>query len=318
MRRRCHTGVGLLLALAATYVASAPKAATQQRKSPPMTLHLAFHRLPYDVLTLLVRGRYALLELNRGYPNLVVVDDQTGRRSKVKVPAGCGIWDGAFGPPWILFNCTGQAPKLYDVRTHTWHRFRCGALCDGTNLRGEAMGAHWVLFSQQPFCDPHTMTCGDPQLIYVNVLTGKARRLTPSTTSIADLNSPTLVRRVCSPLQAPLTFYGKFAVVQGFGLYVERCNSRTRIALATTPYAGSIAANTQAAGFCTFGGGTAASPYAGVFLPSLRPFTAPLPSNLQCPDGLGPHRLYARDTSGRGVWAAAFPSQPAKRAGTRR
>jgi hypothetical protein len=152
-------------------------------------------------------------------------------------------------------------------------------------------------------------TCGPSRYYFLNIATRKMRSATQTATTVLDLDSPTLLRRLCAPLRIEsgaqasfppaFTFYSDFAVAQEqSGIYVERCGSDMRIPLAVTPYGGYIVANDQAAAMCTNAG------VSGVFMPSRRRFELGRPFD-ECPV-LGPRNLYVIDVHGR-LWGTPFP-----------
>jgi hypothetical protein len=144
--------------------------------------------------------------------------------------------------------------------------------------------------------------------------------------TIPDLNTPTLARRLCSPLRLPrgpgsMTFYGKFALVESQGTdgrtgnYLERCGGRLHEQLdgsnLGTPEA-TLAANSRAIVWY--------EPFVpelhGVFLPNLRHFAIPLPDKIdlgatgvQSAIALSSTRLYVLDGEGQ-LWSAPAPVTP--------
>jgi hypothetical protein len=111
-----------------------------------------------------------------------------------------------------------------------------------------------------------------------------------------------------------LAFYGRFALASGARpnftnyQYVERCGSRLRVNFSTN---GRVAASARAVVWQP--GPTSLH---GVFLPSLRAFTIPLPSTLRAAHGviaaLTRHTLYVLGDDGTfrtgQLWAATMPS----------
>lgn len=111
-----------------------------------------------------------------------------------------------------------------------------------------AVGASWIEFDTT-VCEtePH---CGNSAYAFESVQTGRVRSDPTSANTFADLNSPALARKVCSPLRVPManvgteedvyqwaarpgtiSFYGNSVLANGrfrdgsTGLFLERCGS---------------------------------------------------------------------------------------------
>jgi hypothetical protein len=192
-----------------------------------------------------------------------------------------------------------------------------------------AIGAKWLALSvaPHPSCDDgEHADCGPTTYLFYNIATGKPRipRLSPG--MLVDLDSPTLTRRICRPLQipegdptfpAPFMFYGRYALeLPVTGIYLDRCGSRLHLPLLRGPYNVAMFGNSQAVGFCTRLAQVttgAQQVMQGLYLPSLRRFQVIMPSDLGCPQGvaLGPRHLAV--IGGISLWMASFPSRPPSR-----
>jgi hypothetical protein len=312
--RRRVLGAVLLAALLAISITLPVHASGAQRA--PVALHLKFRLLARDGWYLTGSGRYVGYTYQSPHPQqFVLLDDQTGKRTTVNRPS-CG--PGVLGVPWVAFDCAPATNRfqLYNIQTRKWRRFACDATCQQVYYEVDvrAVGARWLALSVAPHqsCgDGEHYTCGPTTYIYYNIATGKPRSASMGGSTIIDLNSPTLTRQICRPLQLPagsaLTFYGSFAVApEQNGIYVERCGSHLHMPLVVGSYAGTHLGNTEAVSFCSF----SSQQQLGMFLPSLRRFTFTLPSGLGCPlVALGTRRVYTIDTQRR-LWAAGFPSKP--------
>jgi hypothetical protein len=329
MGRRRVLGA-VLSALLAMLIAMPSLGAGAQ--NAPVVVHLKFRLLARDVSGLTGSGRYVGYTYQSPHPQqFVLLDDQTGKRTIVNRP-GCG--PGVLGGPWVAFDCVPATKRfqLYNIQTRKWRRLACDAVCQQfyyvVDVR--AVGARWLELSvapHQPCGDGVHSSCGPTTYIYYNIATGKPRSARVGRTTIIDLNSPELTRRVCRPLPLPAGSVSPFPLLQAFcgsfavaeesnGLYLERCGSRLHMPLATGPSSiGGYVGNTQAVVVfptciepCT---GPAGS---GIFLPSVRRFTFGLPSGLAGyppPVGyLGARHIYAFDTQDGRLWLAAFPSKP--------
>lgn len=222
--------------------------------------------------------------------------------------------------------------ELYNFVTKKTHK--CPAQCgpNDADAIGYAVGSRWLeTFIQQPgSCgDGVHYGCGPITEYFYNIETGHFRySSSTSSTTIADLNSRGLLHRVCPPLRVPpggplggsyggapvptLTFFGSFAVATATyrSWLLERCGSNLHMPIGMTYENGPASppvVSTHAALWQVIDPlGLWHGQLAGVLLPSLRPFTAMLPSGLQgLPPVLSAFRLYVRG-NGR-VSAATIP-----------
>jgi hypothetical protein len=306
-------------------------------------LHLAFHDAGTTV-RVWSNDRYAFLDRGSGG---ILIDERTGRRTLISRP-GCNAV--AIGGPWLLFSCSndnGQTVKfeLYALSGAGSRPFTlnpdivkkwCGT-DTSCHLDPIGVGTNWVKLLQ------NCAKCGFSYVLQ-NIGTATEARDPTGRTTVADLNSPTLVRKVCSPLSVPhadvgvedpdlsgwgsLTFYGPFALAAGYqGIYLERCGSRMRAKLLQGPpmlYAYPYlcqrpvcppAANSDAvvwqSGYRRL---------SGVLLPSLRRFVVPVPAAVDTSNPGGPpwDDTYAITLCSRTLyllvqgrlWTAARPALP--------
>jgi hypothetical protein len=227
----------------------------------PLVLHLRFHKVVLeDGGRILAAGRYVFFDeryLASAAPSGqigVVVDEQTGRRTALSLPAGCSS-QAMIGGPWLMFPCSSyQSARWLDLyalasgrwRTVTIPQTPCyspGGIssdCFETPIR---LGAQWI-----EFLESDCYHCGETRN-FMNIWSGEVRADPTSPTRIPDLNSPGLARHLCRPLQVPkdaeggVPGYDEFALFGRYGVpyadsgeiptpfdgrYVQRCGSRTR------------------------------------------------------------------------------------------
>jgi len=332
----------LLVLVPATVVVSGGSASgSEASRSAPIVLALTFRPVvPFangncggPVWT---SGRYALVSISSPTPyacatSFMLIDDKTGKEKAIRESGVEEVQ--AFGAPWILFLENGHY-ALYNIATKKTHSCRvspCVSAPDGDAL-GYALGSRWLdAFIQQPGpCgDGVHNGCGPITESFYNIKTGRLR-YTPSSssTTIADLDSPRLFHRVCPPLQVPpapfagfvygttlftpLAFYGSFAVATATNRnwLLERCGSNLQMPIGMTYQDGPVSppvASTHAVVWPVIDSiGESHRQLAGVLIPSLRPFTATVPSNLTSLLALTDFRVYVRGTDG-GLWAATIP-----------
>jgi hypothetical protein len=337
----------LLTVVPATVVAAAGSAApvSEASQPPPIVLNLKFKpvarlgdggcgpRLPVST-----SGHYALVSISSPKPgacisSFVLIDDRTGKRTVIHTSGFTDLL--AFGAPWIFLLKNGH-DALYNIDTKTTHSCGASGCVNAPNgdAVGYAAGGDWIeTFIQQPGpCgDGVHNGCGPITESFYNIKTGHFRYSSSTgSTTIADLDSPTLFQRVCRPLQVPpgpyggivygatlftpLAFFGSFAVATATNRnwLLERCGSHLQIPIGMTYQDGPVSppvASTHAVVWPVIDPrGEPDGQLAGVLLPSLRPFTAGVPSNLEpvsAPIALSAFRLYIV-ANGR-LWAATIP-----------
>lgn len=258
-----------------------------------MVLHPRFHEVATKISS--VSGfasdaRYAVVDSAAG--GMWLIDDQTGRRTRLTPPTLCGGYGDLVGGGWVLTSCVGYGDspyQLYSIATGTW------TVVNSSGGLPVAIGSDWIEFygPTELGCTEH---CGY-QYRFENIASGQLQTLptwVPGATTIPDLNSPGLAALLCSPLHVPqgfpeedtavtdapdpLIFAGVLAVgIQWYQpgdwqprLVLERCGSRlhrvvtNQISSANAPQ---FAINNHALVWLSDG------TIDGVFLPSLQKFT---------------------------------------------
>lgn len=335
MRSRCLFVAGLAALLTLSF--SVPALAAGERA--PVALHLAFRAIAHGVSGLQLSGPYVSFtqttsNRQRTVERLVLLDDRTGKR--IATPRGCSL---AFlGDPRVGLYCysrsSGLAYDAFNAQTQKLRRLPCRGPCQRLPANLIAVGSRWFeveITPHQSCGDGVHNSCGPTTFAFYNIRTGRQKVPAVGESETVDLNSPTLVRRLCTPLVEPpgyspttstgripttitgsaFTFDGRFAVAQKpSGIYIQRCGSRLDLPLVTPPYAGSVLQNASAVAFCDLD--TAWT--RGFLLPSLKPFTISPPLfNMGGPPAcplLGPRHAYAEGTTDTGtqtLWRARLP-----------
>jgi hypothetical protein len=262
----------------------------------------------------------------------VLINEQTGKARSVP-RADCFAIAVSAGR-WLLFDCYGNSLgnyQLYSISHSSWRPVAAPARANPV-----AIGAYWIEY----------FAVDSGTYVFQNIKTGTLRTLSawrPGGTTIPDLNSPSLARRLCSPLRVPadwtpyarwsaypyneklhagsVTVDGRFAVVEGTSrptstgevtgyAYVERCGSHVR-----KPTSQEFVANAHA---IIGGGGAPGSTLTGWLLPSLTRVTIREPAYAQGAYGdqtsiaLSSHHLYLWD-SVDDAFVAPSPALPTSR-----
>ena len=323
-------------------VAASTEADGRVSQRAPTVLHLKFQRVIHDLTgcgddsDLFISGQYALVRFGPhpdlptcGGDGFLLLDDRTGRRRVIHV-LNLGLTHlEAFGAPWILFFTEYGGFQLYNINTRKLRPLGCDAGCmGGTPAFSDAevyeLGSHWLEFegpSGGPCGDGIHYGCGPLTVYgYFNILTHTVRKNWSLTgdRSILDLDSPRLVRTVCQPLRVPtggsLRPYGKFAVATEAdgSSFLERCGSQLKMPLdgrydpPSSPSAG-VSANDHAVTWEVLDQyGLWHRQLDGVLLPSLRRFSASIPSYVGAGPDLDSTRAYFVTAAGV-LWAAPFP-----------
>ena len=285
----------------------------------PVVLRPSFSRVG-SATYVFAAGRY----VNAGFTDgqSVVIDDRKGARAVFDHP---GCWPEAFGGRWLLAQCgpQGEQAAIYSPASGQW---RVLAQPPSGSGHPVAVGGDWVEFEN---VEPCTGRCRFTY-VFENIDTGAVRRIAyrEGGTTIPDLNSPGLARRVCRPLRVPrgpgsLSFLGSFAVAE-YGRtneptsgYLERCGTNLHrpvpvgdLGLSDTEIAGNATA------FLWLGYGYLSSDHPalhGLFLPSLQRFTIFLPPKIDVGATVGfvqvamsTKRLYVLDGEEQ-LWSAPAP-----------
>jgi hypothetical protein len=328
-----------VLALVVGFVA-VPAVATgavrerSHRRIGTEVLHLRFIRDGFAQDGVLVSGQYAFVPGTLGTGKLL--NDRSGRRTSIVSPAGC--YPAAIGVPWLLFSCQGAA-DLYSLATGVWRPVPSvsGPLLPGGGISvgPVAVGSSWIELGPTG-CGPDA--CGSPTYAFESVQSGQVATDPTSSTTFADLNSPALARKLCSPLRVPkvtvgieedvyrwaaqpgtITFYGSSVMANGLfsdgstGLFLERCGSHLHRFISDDIHdPPNVAANPHLVIWQT-----RADQLRGLRLPSLRPFVIPMPAAVHSGPNAG-SLLYTFDLSSRTLyvvneygqlWTATTPSR---------
>jgi hypothetical protein len=249
-------------------------------------------------------GRYTVLWSVRRREVGTFIDELTGRRTRVMLPAGCrpgGRISPVLGDSWLLADCGPGRVELYSPASHEWRAVAVAAACRRRCVP-LAVGADWIEY------DKESPRLGD-RFIFQNITTGAVLGDPTNARTLADLDSPLLAQPVCAPLRVPrhgrLTFDGRFAVAEGAtGTFIEKCGTHLRVPVSSAD----VAAGPGAIVWST----SPTSAPSGVFLPSLRRFTiAPPPGHSFIVDvELSVRRLYITVATGAGgadVWSVPAP-----------
>jgi hypothetical protein len=288
--------VGIVV-LACGVIASSGTATAGSATPSAATIQLRFRQIPgyadgHCGNALITVGDYALISLapkptESCASYFLLINEQTGRRVTIH---GSGFeYVLAFGPPWILFfhNLRFQ---IYNIDTGKSRPLDCTGACMPSSTIGYALGALWLeLFvQQQGSCgDGVHYDCGPVTQSFYNLVTHKFRsRQTTTSRTILDLDSPSLLRRVCSPLRVPatgtLSIFGTFAVeTQPSGSLLERCGSHLQIPIGVgnegVGGGGMLASGDAVLWNLPTPSGSLSGQLTGILLPSLRRISIALP-----------------------------------------
>ena len=192
--------------------------------------------------------------------------------------------------------------RLYNIKTGSERAAACRR-CGPDGPYAYAVGARWVEFFVQKNdgCNDSDSLCGPAGRSFYNIQTGKSRfQAGQSSTRVPVLDSRKLFHRLCRPLRVPaappgdsfhplpsLTLYGTFAVASDGGegpFSVERCGSNLQMPVdlpSQGGLVGPLTANEHAVLWQVRDGTNEwDGQFAGVLLPSLRPFTGQLAGEL--------------------------------------
>jgi hypothetical protein len=230
MRWRVGTGMVVCLLVGAVAVTAASA-------RPWLKFRVHFTALPYVGVS--TNGPYTLFDTTVQGEVGVVLDELTGKRTTVWLPADCPEPDSdnlMLGGGWLLEDCTSSRVDLYSLAGNFWRPVPIAPSCvnfrqgPGSSCTPYAVGADWIDY------DESSTRFGD-QSVFQNIASGTLRRDPANRRTLADLSSPTLAHRVCPPLRVPaegsmIGLRGRFVLaVNGRGVVVERCGSRFHLAL---------------------------------------------------------------------------------------
>ena len=138
---------------------------------------------------------------------LSLVDDQSGKSVLIRRPPCSLDADETLDTPWIIASCLGGQTVLYDIRSLAWHRFACDACDGGDGSDWLGSGSQWLLFA--PRCGAEHQLCSPPDYQFLSIPSGTVRDWQYTTNdTVPDLDSPSLVRKLCAPLRLPATLVG--------------------------------------------------------------------------------------------------------------
>lgn len=259
-----------------------------------------------------------------------LIEQRTGRRIPVTGPPGCR--PEGLGGSSLVYACTLSSTitfERYDIVSGQWTSLNppAGLACP---IGVAGVGSDWIAFSGNCGFE-HGVT----EVAFENLRTG-APQSDPRTAAVAvDLNSPSLARQICPPLDLPtseagtgawgsIEFVANYAIVAGSGgVYLERCGSGLHQFLTFTTNLDMcpIEACAPPVNAHLVIWQKAVRVLAGMFLPSRQRFTIHVPL-LAEPGASPPYvsgvalaltstNIYL--TSGGQVWTARIPSTPPKK-----
>ena len=320
-----------LVALAVLAVA-APATASSAKPQGAGTLVLRPHwrLLASGVQSVARDGRYAFFVGAYPAPSLsgTLVDEQTGKRRTVSEPE-CGF--AAMGGGWLLFTC---GPKLILYRLLDGHQqvVPPEPVCQGGVCSEEAVqaiGRYWIEWWRSAPIGP---CCSPTSYLYQRLGTTQVVADPTTTATVPDLNTVSLVRKVCKPLKTPvsfndharglgsLSFDGEFAFAStslppnpnpyfeqfssGQETFLERCGTDLHQSIGKDP-----AFNAHV----VLWGGTDGGPLIGLSLPGRRWFLVQLPAKIAPPTQLvlTANQQLVLDSRQR-LWAAGAPRVAAR------
>jgi hypothetical protein len=334
----------LALVVASVAIAAGAAGAFQarsHRRTGTEVLHLRFHRDGFASNVLLLSGQYAFVPRPESGRRVTgtLIDDRTGKRTSIVSPVGC--YPTVIGGGWLLFRCDGLT--LYSLASGAWRSVpRVAGLSGPASPDAPipvAVGSRWIEFDTR-ICEFGGSHCSNDQYVFESLQTGKVSKDPTSATTVADLNSPSLGRKVCSPLRVPkanvgseedvyrwaarpgtMTFYASSVMANGMfhdgttGLFLERCRSHLHKFIDLNIYdPPAVAANSH-----LVVRQTRTDQLSGLWLSGLRPSVIPLPAAVH----LGPppnnggilseidlssRTLYVVNQGGQ-LWTARTPSR---------
>jgi hypothetical protein len=211
----------------------------------------------------------------------IVVDETSGRRTRLRMPRYCRKPKGnsILGNSWLLEPCETSRLALYSLARRRWRSIAVARSCAhfhagrGSSCNPTAIGTDWIQF------DESSTRYGDVS-VFQNVYTGALRHDPTSTRTFPDLNSPRLAHQLCAPLTIPsrtfvfFAFQGPFVLrTDEAGPRLERCGTSRYWPL---PGALQAAMGPGAVMWLQLGGRGVLN---GIFIPSLQRFRVTLPSD---------------------------------------
>jgi hypothetical protein len=236
--------------------------------SPP-TILMHFGVIHGSVKT---NGPYTLVMSGGGAGQ--VIDEITGQRVHLRLPGYCHspAADPVLGDSWLMEECNASHLALYSLARRRWRRVTVASGCvhfnagPGSACVPLAVGKDWIEL------DEESDRFGDVS-VFQNIQTGRVRRDPTKGRTFPSLDSPSLARRLCRPLQVPshtfvsFAFQGPFILVTDeAGPVLERCATRLHRDLRGALQAG------LGPGAVMWLSSPRPGPIDGIFLPSLKRF----------------------------------------------
>jgi hypothetical protein len=337
-------------------VVASPAAA----RAKVLTLHPKWHRVDSYYSVVQTSGPWVLLGEVTSQTAGTLINQRTGAKRSVPLPSGCQD-PPSLGATSLVFGC-GNDVTVVSLSTGASHvipinsqlvnwqndcqdnlneddEYSCGLSVNG-------IGRDWIEFDES--CGEHCLEAPAKPDTYVfqNIGTGAVWSDPTRGFTYADVNTPGLARRLCSPLRFPkvpeafvdasgeeqpglgsVEQDGRFAVVAGgeFGdtYDLEKCGSKLRQVLHTVDYPPPVynsnvvvwEIRNEVRSKC----GTQGE-FDGLFLPDRRKFIVCVPSALFSamagdPDEivLSQLTLFVHDEDGP-LWAAPAPVEPGRKA----
>ena len=282
-------------------------------------------------------GPYALLGWESGTAQ--IIDGRTGKHVVLTPRAGCSFADGYYSPlggSWVVTICRSGSFELYSIPTARWisftpdfgRMFALSGIC--ANRYPPLCGAQFATIGDQwiEFDVSYGYHSGPIVPTYERIKSGQITTeppgVTPGGNQILDLDSPSLTRTLCDPLQMPVPAGrivpdGRFAIdVESAApeyvqhAYLERCGSSLHEPIGTD--VSEFSANAHAV---LWSAGGSPDELDGLLLPSRRRLKLRLPRQVAslckqkgsvCIAGLAltSRALYVSASNGQ-MWAAANP-----------
>jgi hypothetical protein len=245
-------------------------------RTVPETLHVH-----YAVVNGVVATNGAYTVITRPSGALVVVDETSGRRTRLHLPDYCRKpkGDSILGESWLLEPCKTSRLALYALARGRWHSIAVAPSCAhfhagrDSSCNPTAIGKDWIQF------DESSARHGDVS-VFQNVDTGALRHDPTSARTFPDLDSARLAHELCAPLTIPshtfvfFAFQGPFVLrTDEAGARLERCGTNRYWAL---PGALEATMGPGAVMWLQLGG---RGQLDGIFIPSLQRFQVTLPTD---------------------------------------
>lgn len=187
----------------------------------------------------------------------VLINQTTGARTILPArPGACS--PRAMGGPWLLFGCNTSTNflQLYSFVEGRWRLEPQASLPPLVSAEPIQVGSRWIEWREEICEQPEYVYCSS-SADFQNIATGKLDRSVGRPAdfrrTVPDLNSRTLSRRLCRPLEVPWAYvpghaeyvkalgsiilYGRFGISAGTDssgtqeVFLERCGSTLHLPL---------------------------------------------------------------------------------------